>query len=439
MFQQVSHKPSIRAAAETGATNSFATEGRNMPVSARRWLLFGVLCAGGFVAGGWAWWKDQRSQSAMEEIERSVMAGHYATACRDLEQLLTWKTDANGGIVYLLGSCELARGRDEAAAAAWARVAPGSAFAERALRGRLRLLIESGRLAPAEELISGAARDRRNDRTAVLALVAMLFRSQDRVDEATRLVEDRWEHLNQSGEGALEPAIKLLLDHIEWTRTPTPVAVIRALIEPAARLAPDDDRVWLGRARLAIRTGAYEDAAKWLGACEKRRPDDAPVRRARLAWAMATDQIDAAEQAVAQLPAQELTPAEQHRALAWLAAKRGDAEAERGALDRLLAVEPADLTAIERLAELRQHEGRTEQAALLRRRKDEIRPLQARYEKLFARKQPIRDAVEMARLAERLGRLFEARAFLTLAIADDPRRTDQRHDLERLRAPAGRR
>jgi hypothetical protein len=44
----------------------------------------------------------------------------------------------------------------------------------------------------------------------------------------------------------------------------------------------------------------------------------------------------------------------------------------------------------------------------------------------------------MARLAERLGRTFEARGFLTVAIRDDPNRQDLRHDLARLsrrRAP----
>ena len=38
----------------------------------------------------------------------------------------------------------------------------------------------------------------------------------------------------------------------------------------------------------------------------------------------------------------------------------------------------------------------------------------------------------MVKLAERLGRQFEARGFLTLAILDDPNREDLRRDLERL-------
>ena len=97
-----------------------------------------------------------------------------------------------------------------------------------------------------------------------------------------RLIEARWEHLNEKAEGALEPAIQLLWQHIELTSKATPVETLRASIDQAGRLAPEDDRVWLGRANLAIRTGAYDEAGRWLDACQRRRPEDVPVWRARL-------------------------------------------------------------------------------------------------------------------------------------------------------------
>jgi hypothetical protein len=40
--------------------------------------------------------------------------------------------------------------------------------------------------------------------------------------------------------------------------------------------------------------------------------------------------------------------------------------------------------------------------------------------------QPYRDAVEMGRLAEQLGRRFEAKAFLTIALTVDRKREDLR-------------
>ncbi len=391
-----------------------------------------MVCGAGLVSGGWVWWANRRYQNAMEEIESDIMAGRNAIACRNLKKLLSWKADPDGGIVYLLGSCELALGRSQAAGEAWERVVPGSEFAEKAMQGRVFLFQESGQVALAERVINDAALDRRNDRTALLVLLVPIYGALGCIDRAERLIEDRWEHLNALGEGALEPAINLLRQHIELTWKPTPVETLRAVIEEAAGRAPDDDRVWLGRANLAIQSRAYGEAERWLDACQRRRPDDVPVWRARLSWGVATNRIDVVEEAVAHLPPAELRPAELRRIKAWLAAKRGDFETERRQLEGVLAADPANLMAIERLAQLAQKDKQAEEAALLHRKKAEIDRLRARYEKLFERKQPIRDALEMARLAKRLGRDFEARGFLTVAVSDDLNREDLRHESEWL-------
>jgi thioredoxin-like negative regulator of GroEL len=404
-----------------------------MTKSRRLWgLALAVLCGAGLISGGRAWWTDYRYKSAMEQIEAEVVTGRYATACRNLEQLLSWKADSNGGITYLLGSCELARGRKLAAGEAWARIVPGSAFSERAIRGRMRLLQDAGQLSAAERLINEAAQDRRNDRTTLFVLLVPMFNELGLIDEAARLIEDRWEHLNALGEGALEPAIILLRQHIDLTWKPIPMESVRVFLDQAARLVKDDDRVELGQANLAIRTGAYDEAGRHLDVCQQMRPEDVPVWRARLSWGMATNQIEVVRQAMTHLPAAKTTAAQLHRLIAWLASKRGDAETERRELELVLSADPADLPALDRLAQIAEQNGQPARATELRRKKDEVDQLRARYEQLYERKQPIRDAVEMANLAMRLGRQFEARGFLTVATSDDPKRQDLRRDLERL-------
>jgi tetratricopeptide (TPR) repeat protein len=395
-------------------------------------LLLALLCGAGLATGGWAWWTYHVGKSAMEEIESEIVAGRYATACRNLDALLSWRTDPKGEIAYLLGSCELARGRNQAAGAAWARVMPGTEFSEKALEGRMHLLQESGQFAAAERLVTDAALDPRNDRTALLVLLAPMYSELGRIDEAERLIEDRWEHLNASGAGALEPALKLVRQHIELTLKAGPVETIRAFLDRASRLAPDDDRVWLGRANLAIRTGALDEAEHWLDACQRLRPEDFAVWRARLSWAIATSRFDFVKQAVTHMPATESNPARFHRENAWLAAQRGDVATERHELELLVAADPADVTALGRLAELAEKETQFARAAELVRKKADLDRLRARYLKLHDRTQPIRDAVELARLAEQLGRRFEARVFLTIALSEDPARDDLRQDLERL-------
>jgi enediyne biosynthesis protein E4 len=390
-----------------------------MAGSRRFWVvLLAMIVVAGTFFGSWAWWLDRRYKRAMEQIEQEILAGRYAMACRYIDKLLSWKSDPTGGIVYLLGSCELARGRNDAAAKAWSNVTPGSQFSEKAIRGRLRLLHDSGQLTAAERLISEAAADPRNDRTAVRALLVPMYRELGLIDEAERLIEERWEHLNALDQGALEPAINLVLEHVDLTLKVLPLDTTRGFLDRVAKLAPDDDRIWLGRANLAIRTGDENGAKAWLDACQSRRPDDIAVWRARLDWGMATEQVDVVERTVSRLPDQQLKPARDHQVRAWLAGRRGDAGTERAQLELLVDVEPANSAALRRLAELAKKEGNSQQSADYERRKVAIERIFARYRQLHERKQPIRHARELTQLAETLGRHFESRAFRTIAISN---------------------
>jgi enediyne biosynthesis protein E4 len=387
----------------------------------------------GVSLGGWVWWADRSYRNAIMQIELEMANGRFATAARSLTKLLVRQPDS-GEAAILLARCEQERGRHEAAARALARVAPGSVFSHRAILARMRLAHDKGQFAAAEQIVNTAAEDPRNDRSHARFLLVPIYSQLGRLDEAERLIEERWEHLNQTGEGASEPAIDLVRMHIELTFKPNPVEDVRAYLDQAASLAPDDDRVWLGRANLAIRTGVYDEAERWLDACLKRRPEDVPVWRARRSWGIATNRIDVVQRALKHLPAEDSTSAQVHRLKAWLAAKRDDVATERRELERLLAEGPADLTALDldRLAQLAEKGGQPAQAAKLLHKKAEIDRIRARYEKLYDRNQPIRDAEEMAGLAEQLGREFEARVFLTVAISEEPECDDLRHSLRRL-------
>ena len=211
-----------------------------------------------------------------------------------------------------------------------------------------------------------------------------------------------------------------------------PVETIRDFLERASKLAPDDDRVWLGRANLAIRTGAHDEAGRWLDLCQLRRPEDVPVWRARLDWGIATDRVEVVKRAMTHIPVRQSNRAQLHRWNAWLAVRRGDVATERHELELLVAADPMDLIALDRLAELAGNEGQPARVAELVAKRAVIGRLRDRYLELFSRNQPFRDASELARLAEQLGRPFEVRAFLTIALSDDPARDDLRHDLERL-------
>ncbi len=397
----------------------------------RRLSVLLVVIVAGLLWGGRTWWNRRYYWRALAEIRNDIPAGHPGRAAQKLRELLSWKPDSDEA-AYLLGSCEQARGLSQAAAAAWARVAPGSPFAAQAIQGRMELEIARGRLAAAEQLVRNALDDPRIEWAQLPFALGLVYAQQGRLEEAGRLIEQTWNRSERTGKANWERAIPLVRLHIKLRLDPAPVGSIRAFLDLAERRTSDDDRVWLGRANLAILAGSYDEAAQWLDACLRRRPEDVPVWQARLDWALATNRVVAVLQAVQHLPAGEATPARVHALAAWLAARRGDAEAERRALRQVLAADPTDFTAVDRLAALAVQNGQPDLAAGLRSGKAEVQQQQARFRVLDQRNQPLRDAAEMARLAERLGQRFEARTLLTVAVAVAPERDDLRRDLARL-------
>ena len=173
-------------------------------------------------------------------------------------------------------------------------------------------------------------------------LLVLVFTQQGRVDDARRLIENAWNELDENGDGASEQAVDLVRSYIDLENNPQAPDAAKAYLDHAFSLQPQDDRIWLGRAILAIRTGEYDKAARWLAACLQRRPEDQSVWRSKLRWAMATNRVAEVREALAHLPADESSASEIHRLAAWLAAARHDRDSEKHELESVLEEDPAD-------------------------------------------------------------------------------------------------
>src|SRR5262249_22232591 len=135
---------------------------------------------------------------------------------------------------------------------------------------------------------------------------------------------------------------------------------------------PRDERVWLGRARLALETGRFAEAEGWLGRCLERRPSDPAAWRARLDLAMATGDVARFWEAARSIPVDSARPEAIAALRAWLAERNGDRQVETRELARRVDLEPLDTQALERLTELMRGTGDFEAVGRLRRRKAEI-------------------------------------------------------------------
>ena len=278
----------------------------------RRWKLAIGLSAVGL--GAWAadaW----RLRADWRQARAEVAAGKYATALPRLMRLANrWPTD--GEVLYHLGSCELALGRREKAVDVFSRVPRDSPFAGRAAVMRARQALQGHRLAVAEELMPLALGDDGPHAVEARETLIHMFKLQGRYDEARRLVREGWTRYPDRV-GTLQELARL--------DTPTPIKIekVRPTLETAYRAAPEDDRIWLGWANLAIRTGQFEEARKWLDACHRRRPEDPAVWRIHLNYALALEDTVEARKALAHLTPEQLPPLQVLALEAWFEPGRG--------------------------------------------------------------------------------------------------------------------
>jgi enediyne biosynthesis protein E4 len=393
----------------------------------RRRLALGLAVAGALVPAGWLGFEVRDFQSNLERARREVDRGQHGAARLRLARLSA-RRPRRAEVEYLLGICEQAEGHPEAALSAWSRIPPGSPFAAKAVvPGARALLAGRGAFTEAEEVLRAALAGRNPRAEEARWLLAELLLWEGRLDEVRRLLEDGW--------GRAADRFALLREH--WRLDTVIVAreEIQAMLDQAARASPDDDRVWLARAYLDVRYGRFDKARRRLRDCLAKRPADPVVWRAWLSWNLASGRVDDLDAALAHLSAERVATEQILALRVWLFARAGDSNAERRELERLVQWAPADTRALDRLAALAAEAGDAPRAAELRRRQAEADRAKERYRRLLMgrrAKAPVADLHELARLAETLGRAFEARGWWQLALSQDPTDLVARSSLGRL-------
>ena len=150
-------------------------------------------------------------------------------------------------------------------------------------------------------------------------------------------------------------------------------------------------------------------------AASGRGREDLAVRLARLDWAQAsrTARRGSARRRICPRPG--FSHAQVLALRAWLAARSGDRRGERSALEELIALEPDQAAALERLADLAAQDGESERVAELRRRKAAADAARDRYHVLVNCPDLASHAAELGRAALEIDRQFDARMWWSLA------------------------
>ncbi|MFO0951926.1 MAG: FG-GAP-like repeat-containing protein [Isosphaeraceae bacterium] len=359
-----------------------------------------------------------RALAEADAGNNEAAAGHLAPL---VDRPPMWDPVEPGRAPFLLGVCRWRLGRRDEALEAFARVPGSSPFGPDAAAYLAEGDLDRGRWRAAEDRLERAFRASAKPSTTLLAALERVYRMQARIGDAARMIRAKIEDDPPAGLAALRDL---------WRTergTPDVEAIARAQ-EIGSKLAPDDERVWLGRARLAIESGRLSEAETWLKRCETKNPD-APVWRAVLDWARVAGRPDQAARALRSLETvnepDALTDLERLTWRAWFAERAGDAAAEARALEGLITLAPRDTRWLARLAAVE-----PKAAAKMRERKAEVDRALDEYTQLMARPNPpqsVPELLDSARLADAAGRPFDARvwrlAVLRLNPADAEART----------------
>ncbi len=223
--------------------------------------------AGGLLVLGWgAMWAvpEWQFQAGLKKAREEIASKRFEAAGRWLAAQSAGRRN-HAETALLLGICEDAAGRHEAAVSAWARVPLDSPRGLNAAIARARTLASDlGRFADAEDVLAAVVAHGGPRAFQHRYLLNQLFYWEGRLDEMRRLVQERWSSSpNHVGE---------LRSLWQMDSAVVQIDLIGAEVERAAQKAPEDDRVWLARANLAMLRGRFPEAARWLDACLQAAP-----------------------------------------------------------------------------------------------------------------------------------------------------------------------
>ena len=221
--------------------------------------------------GGWWAVAGFRFEPGLSRIRRLMDDHQFPEARRWLVQVgPRWANDPE--IAYRLGACRRQspgpRWRPGTALNPTPAGRAGPACARRTLVGDL------GRFSDGEAILVALLRKPGSQRDEVRHTLSELYFWEGRRDTVRRLIEQSWQ-------SAANPMIELR-DHWRVETSPILLEKVRVEVDRASRLAPDDDRVWLAQASLAMQSGRFDEASFWLERCCRLRPADPDVWRARL-------------------------------------------------------------------------------------------------------------------------------------------------------------
>ena len=168
-----------------------------------------------------------------------------------------------GAADYWLGVCEALRGRSDSALLAFGRLPAGYPFDCVGAYLEAKANLSQGKLHAAEQRLEQALAAGGPGLDQVRDLLSQIYQIEVRFDDVKSLL--------RGGLADAKDQIRTLKDISNLELGRLPYDGLQAALEKAGELAPEDDGVWLGKGRLAIEAGRWDEAREWLSRCQIER------------------------------------------------------------------------------------------------------------------------------------------------------------------------
>ncbi len=385
---------------------------------ARGRIVTASLVLSAMVLFGLIRWQSWQSDSLREAITL-VESRKYQDALKVLTKLDRFSLSADEHRSFLLGLCQERTGRRDLAMESWKELRPGTQFFDEATLRMAEWLEDAGRLDEAEARYRGALAAEGPMSTEIRHALMQLMWMEGRLEEARPLIRSNL-LANERRHGPNDTRTTAVLRaHLTLDLEVYPIEHVRKRIDAAAAKSPSDRGVALGRAYLAMRSGQSEEARAILAKLAEGSPDDARIAFARFLEGLERGDVQVIDEMRKRFDPDLPQPGIAARAASIVAESRGATDVSERILESCLEANPGEIAVIERLAASYVESGHREKAAALRARRLTL----DRDRREYGNRVGIdfrTETATMADLAERLGRFFEAGAFVREMLVKTP-------------------
>jgi len=363
----------------------------------------------------WSAWRASILQKAISLVE----SRKYRDALDVLTKLDRFSLSGDEHRSYLLGLCQERTGRRDLATKSWKDLRPGTRFFDEATLRMAEWLEDAGRLDEAESRYRAALASEGPMSTEIRHALMQLLWMEGRLEEARPLIRGNV-LANERKHGPNDSRTTAVLRaHLTLDLEVYPIEHVRKRIDAAAAISPGDRGVALGRAYLAMRSGQSVEARAILTTLAEAAPDDSRIAFARFLEALERGDARVIDETRKRFDADLPPPGIAARAASVVAESLGASDVSKRILETCLETNPGEIAVIERLAASYVESGEREKAAALRARRLTL----DRDRREYGNRVGIdfrTETATMADLAERLGRFFEAGAFVREMLAKAP-------------------